>query len=459
MPGFHTRGTIMHTPELGGCEIVADALIEVGSDGCVARVMPPSDPGYQIALEAARSARTLLELDPQQYLLPGLVDLHIHAPQWPQLGKALHLPLYDWLLNCTFPLEAKYADTAFADRVYGSLVDNLLASGTTTAVYFATVHLEATQILARHCLNKGQRGFVGKVVMDDPDQCPDDYRDASAAEGLDQTIAFIEFVRALDGNKSGLVKPVVTPRFIPSCTDAALQGLGAIAHDHNCHIQTHCSESDWEHGFVLERHGKTDTQSLSDFGLLTRHTVLAHSNFIADGDMDLIGRNGAGIAHCPLSNFYFSNAVFPLRSALAKGLHVGLGTDISGGPSASMFDACRQTVAASRALEDGVDPARDAAARGRAGSQVNFMEAFWLATVGGGQALDARIGKFAPGYRFDALLIDAGIADSSLNVWDDIDTLEDVFQKIVYTSSRNNIRKVWVDGALRVDKDACAQGV
>ena len=354
MTAFALCGTIMHTPELGACEVIEGALVEIDANGGVDRVLAPSDPGYEEALAAARHARRLTELASHQYLLPGLIDLHIHAPQWPQLGKALHLPLYDWLQNCTFPLEAKYADTAFAERVYTSLVANLLANGTTTAVYFATIHLEATKRLAEICLEQGQRGFVGKVVMDDPGQCPDYYRDASAVQALDETVAFIDHVRGLDGNGPGLVRPVVTPRFIPSCSDEALAGLGSIAREHGCHVQTHCSESDWEHGYVLERHGKTDTRSLSDFGLVTRHSVLAHSNFISDDDMSVIGAAGAGIAHCPLSNFYFSNAVFPLRAVLNKGLHVGLGTDISGGPTAFMLHACRHAVAASRALEDGV---------------------------------------------------------------------------------------------------------
>lgn len=449
-------GTLMHTPEPGSCEIIEDGLIETGVYGRITQVLRPSDEGYGALLAEARRSGALLKLGPQQYLLPGLIDLHIHAPQWPQLGKALHLPLEEWLNQCTFPLEAKYADAAFADRIYASLVDNLLASGTTSAVYFATIHMEATRLLARHCLEKGQRAFVGKVVMDDPAQCPEYYRDDDTATALDQTVAFIEDVRKLAGNKGGLVKPVVTPRFIPSCTDEALAGLGEIAREHDCHVQTHCSESDWEHGFVIDRHGKTDTESLDGFGLISRHTILAHSNFIGSSDMDLIARRRAGVAHCPLSNFYFSNAVFPLRAALSKGLHVGLGTDISGGPSASMFDACRQTVAASRALEDGVDPDKNAPLRGRTGARVNFMEAFWLATVGGGIALDEPVGKFAPGYSFDALLVDASISDTSLNVWDDVDSLEDVFQKIVYTSSRNNIRKVWVEGDLRVDKGEAA---
>lgn len=454
MSGFALRGTVMHTPELGRCEVIEDALVQVGPKGAIESVTAPADPAYAATLEEIRRGGRLQELSAGQYLLPGLVDLHIHAPQWPQLGKALHLPLADWLMQCTFPLEARYADTAFAEQVYGSLVSSLLAGGTTTAVYFATIHAEATLRLAEICLEKGQRGLVGKVVMDDTEQCPDYYRDASTGRALEETARFIDDVRGLAGNRGRLVQPVVTPRFIPSCTDEALTGLGAIAHEHDCHIQTHCSESDWEHGFVLDRHGTTDARSLADFGLVTRKSVLAHGNFLTGRDMDLVCRAEAGIAHCPLSNFYFSNAVFPLRAALERGLHVGLGTDISGGPSASVLDACRQAVAASRALADGVDPGLEAVMRGSPGSEVNFMEAFWLATAGGAHVLDIKTGLIAPGYAFDAMLVDAGIADSSLMVWDDIDTPEDVFQKIVYTSSRSNIRKVWVNGTLRVDKDA-----
>jgi len=443
----------MHTPALGAVEVIEDALIRVGDDGTILGVDRPGGPDYDRVKGQAGANGTLTVLGHGQYLLPGLVDPHVHASQWPQMGKALHLPLYDWLAKCTFPLEARYADTAFAERVYTSLVDHLLANGTTTAMYLATVHLEATTRLADICLARGQRSLVGKVAMDDRDQCPDYYRDPSPAAGIDGTAALIDHVRSMPGNEDGLVRPVITPRFIPSCSDELLTGLGALAGSSQCHVQTHCSESDWEHRYVLERMGRTDTQSLNDFGLLTRGTVLAHSNFISDRDMDLIDGTGAGIAHCPLANYYFANSVFPLRDALDKGLHVGLGSDISGGASPSIFEACRYAVTASRALEDGVDPTHDAADRGRPGARIDWMDAFWVATAGGGVTLDLPVGIFAPGYLFDAMVIDATVADGNIILWDDIDTPEDVFQKIVYNAARNNIRKVWVHGRTVVDKD------
>ncbi len=453
MPNW-IHGTLMHAPRLETVEVVENALIEVGGDGEIRSVMAPASPDYDARLRQAAASGAFVNLSNDQYLLPGFVDLHIHAPQWPQMGKALDLPLHEWLLEYTFPLEASYRDVAFAERAYRTLVEALLANGTTTAVYFATVHLEASLLLAQICLEKGQRGLVGKVVMDDPEQCPDYYRDASTDDALRDTERFVEAVRALPGNTAATVRPVVTPRFIPSCTDAALEGLGAIAHDNDCHIQTHVSESDWEHGFVIERTGRTDTDALDRFGLLTRHSVLAHSNFITDTDMGTIARAGAGIAHCPLSNIYFANAAFPLRAALDKGLHVGLGTDISGGASPSVLDTCRHAIASSRALEDGTDPAAPADTRGRPGSRVGFNTAFWLATAGGGEALDLKVGKFEPGYRFDAIMIEANRPDSNLVTWADTDTGDDVLQKIVNNAVRQDIRKVWVEGRLVVDKDA-----
>jgi len=222
--------------------------------------------------------------------------------------------------------------------------------------------------------------------------------------------------------------------------------LGRLAADLDCHVQTHCSESDWQHAYVLERHGMKDTDSLDRFGLLTDKTILAHGILIDEADMTTIRRRRSGIAHCPLSNLYLSHAVFPARRALDSGLKIGLGTDIAGGPSASILHNCQQAVNVSRALEDGVDGRRPAAERGTPGSRINFREAFWMATVGGAKVLNLPIGRFEAGYAFDALLVDTQIRDSNLVVWGGLDSADDVLQKIVNNADRQDIREVWVQG-------------
>jgi guanine deaminase len=435
--------TALHTPVCGRVEVLRDVLIVAGVDGRIQAIHSANSPGIEALTRSFAAAGTLERLGEGQYLLPGLVDLHIHAPQWPQLGLALDLPLQEWLQTHTFPLEARYADLGFAETVYASLVDGLLANGTTTALYFATIHLPATQKLADICLRKAQRALVGRVAMDDPGQCPAYYRDASAGAAEADTRAFIAYVQSMRGNQAGLIRPVITPRFIPSCSDDLLRRLGALAQETGCHVQTHCSESDWEHRYVLDRCGITDTAALEGFGLLSRRTILAHGNFVGDGDIARIAMHGAGIAHCPLSNVYFSDAVFPLRRILQQGVHVGLGSDIAGGGSPSILDNARYAVMASRMLESGVDPALSREQRRRPDSRIDALTAFWLATAGGGIALELSIGMFREGFQFDAMVIDAGVADGNLRL-DQADTPEEILQKIVHHAGRANIREVWV---------------
>ncbi|MEO5806307.1 guanine deaminase [Devosia sp.] len=436
-------GSFFHAPTPGRLEVLRDVLILIDATGTISAVLGLDDPG-RAAHEAALGER-LSRLPEGQFGLPGMVDLHVHAPQYPQLGLALDAPLEVWLTRYTFPLEARYSDLDFARERYTMLVDDLLATGTTTALYFATQDREASKLLADICIARGQRALVGKVVMDDATACPDDYRDATPASAIIDTRAVIDHIRSHPENGDGRVLPVITPRFIPSCTDEALAGLGQLAAECGCHVQTHCSESDWAHAHALERYRITDAAALDGFGLLTRKTVLAHANFLTDGDMDLVAARGSGVAHCALSNIYFANSVFPLRRALEKGVHVGLGTDISGGPSASMFEACRTTVQSSRMLEEGVDATLPAASRGVPGSAIGLVTAFHLATAGGGVALDLPIGVLAPGYRFDAIAVDTTIRDGGIRLFGLTDPVA-IFEKIIYGTLRSNIASVWVDG-------------
>jgi guanine deaminase len=436
-------GDALHTPAPGHIEFLPDALIEVDVAGAIRAVHRKEFPATAAVAARHQAQGTLVRLEKGQYLLPGLIDLHVHAPQWPNLGLALDLPLEEWLQRCTFPLEARYADTGYAREVFDSLVDGLLANGTTTAMYFGTIHLAATQVLADICLKRFQRALIGRVAMDDPAQCPAYYRDPSAGIAESETRAFIDYVRSMAGNESGLLLPVITPRFIPACTDELLQRLGRLARESGCHVQTHCSESDWEHAFVLERYGVTDTAALDRLGLLSSRTILAHGNFIDGPDVATLVEKGAGIAHCPLSNVYFSDAVFPLNRMLEQGVHVGLGTDISGGASPSILENARQAVIASRSLESGVDPRRDRKARRSPDSRIDAATAFWLATAGGGIALDLPIGLFREGYQFDAIILDAQTPGSNLRLRDNPPPAE-IVQKIVYHATRADIREVWV---------------
>lgn len=433
-------GTVYQSPRPDEFQVLSGAVIEIDDDGLITAVHSAGTPAAKEAVGRARSVHTLA---PHQRLLPGLVDTHIHAPQWPQLGTGLDIPLDRWLFEYTFPLEARYADRRFAESVWSRMVPTLLRLGTTTAVYYSTIHEEATLALAEACINHGQRAFVGRVGMDHPEGTPDWYRDRTASAAVEASARSVDAIRGL---RNSLVEPIVTPRFAPACTDDALRGLGELAGATGTRVQTHCSESDWEHGHAIERYGISDTSALRSFGLLGEHTVLAHGDHVSDADMDMIVSAGAGVAHCPLSNAYFANAVFPVRRALSKGMRVGLGSDVAGGATPSLLAQCAHAVTASRHLEDGVDATRSAVERGVAGSRIDATTAFHLATKGGADLLGIPVGVIEAGRRFDAFVVDCSARGSGLDFWEDIDDDARLFEKIVRLAGHDDITTVWVDG-------------
>ena len=435
------RAALFQTPERDRLEH-RTVVVEVDAAGLIAQV---HDAHTAAAADAIANAATVVSVPDGSVLLPGLVDLHVHAPQWPQLGTGLDLPLEQWLFEHTFPLEARYADAAFATSVWDSLVPTLLAHGTTTAVYYATVHEAATTALGEACVRHGQRAFVGRVAMDHPEGTPEWYRDVSASAAVDASQRSIESITNLFGN-AGLVRPIITPRFIPACSDALLAGLGELAAATGELVQTHCSESDWEHAYVLDRFGVTDSVRLAQFGLARDHSVLAHCGHVTAADLGVLSSIGAGVAHCPLSNSYFGDAVFPTRKALDGGVRVGLGTDIAGGSGVGLLGQAAMAVTVSRMLEDGVDAAVARAKRGVAGSRIDAVEAFWLATCGGADVLGIAVGLIEPGRQFDAIVVDTARSGSGLRYWPEVDSAERLFEKIVRLAGAADITDVWVAG-------------
>ena len=415
------RATIVQTPAPGRFERLERHAIVVGDDGTIRSVSPA---GTDVVPDIA--------LDDDLVLLPGMVDTHLHAPQWPQLGVGLDLPLERWLFEYTFPLEARFAATAFAETVWEQMVPSLLSHGTTTAVYYGSIHEDATTALADACVRHGQRAFVGRVAMDHPDGTPAWYRDEDATSAVAASARSIDAVRRADGGR-GLVEPIITPRFVPACTDALLTGLGELAAATGVRVQTHCSESDWEHAHVLDRCGVTDANALDRFGLIRDHSVLAHATHLTAADRSLLASTGAGVSHCPLSNAYFSNRPFSARAALDAGVRVGLGTDVAGGPSPSLLSQCSHAVIASQQLADAGD----------VGARIDVATAFWMATVGGADLVGANVGLIAPGRSFDAIAVRvpdvAHLADGDR---------DDVYEeRIIRLTGPQDIETVWVAGA------------
>lgn len=437
------QGNAFFSMDFNTIKYISNGLFCVNKEGYIDEVYEKGHKDYDSVRLMYLKSGKLRILPDSEVMLPGFVDLHIHASQWPQAGTALDRPLETWLGEYTFPLESRFKDLEFANEVYRDVINTTLTHGTTTAMYFATVDRESSILLASLCGELGQRGLIGKVVMDDLSSNPEFYRDNSPEEAVKETEKFINKVLEMQNLYKQKVYPVVTPRFIPSCTFEALDGLGQLAKKYDVHVQTHCSESDWAHQFVKEKYGVNDAQALDNFGLITNKTIIAHAPFLEPDDLKIIADKKTTIAHSPLSNAYFANSVLPFREFSSKGVNIGMATDISGGYSPSMYQSIRQAVISSRMLQEGVNPSLLRDERGRAGSSITINNAFYSATVAGGIALKLPIGKLEKGYSFDVQIISI---ENNIPRFYEEKNPEDLLHKILLLSESSNIKEVWVQG-------------
>lgn len=330
------------------------------------------------------------------------IDTHIHASQFPNSGIFGKSTLLDWLHTYTFPLESSLKDLTKARKVYNAVVRRTLAHGTTTAAYYATVDVGATNLLSDLCLSAGQRAFVGRTCMDRPGFNPDYYSDASPEAAAEATLATIEHINKIDPQHE-IVAPILTPRFAPSCTEESMSALAKLQKQHNLLAQTHISENENEIQLVAELYpdSKSYANVYDDCGLLNSKMILAHAVHLTEEEAMLISQRRAKIAHCPCSNSSLTSGAARVRWLWDKGIDIGLGTDVSGGYSPSILEAARQALLVSRHVATGTVAAQQERCK------LTVEEVLFLATRGGAQVvgLEDKIGGFEVGKDWDAQLI------------------------------------------------------
>lgn len=326
-------------------------------------------------------------------VLPGMTDLHIHAPQFAFRGIGMDMELLDWLNTYTFPEESKYRELEYADRAYSTFVSCLRRSVTTRAVVFGTIHREATELLMEKLEASGLHTLVGKVNMDR--NSPDSLREPSAAASLADTERWLLETR----DRFSHTKPILTPRFVPSCSDELMAGLGDLSRRYGLPVQSHLSENLSEVEWVKELCPGTSCygDAYDRFGLFggTQRCVMAHCVHSGPTELELMKERGVYIAHSPESNMNLASGVAPISRYLELGLKVGLATDMAAGSHENMLRAMKYAIQVSklrwRLQDETVKP-------------LTLDQAFWLATAGGGSFFGP-VGKFDPGYEFDAVVL------------------------------------------------------
>ena len=378
---YLVRGDLCFSIDAAHIETKEDAYLHVKDGKCI-------DTYKNVSAE-------LSSLEIKDYrgnlILPGMVDLHLHAPQYAYRGTKMDLPLLDWLNINTFPEEAKYENVDYAKAAYENFVEDLKESPTTRAVIFATLHKDATLCLMDLLEKTGLNTMVGKVNMDR--NSPDYLTEHSADESLKNTVNWLEGIP----QDYQHCHPILTPRFTPTCSDTLMEGLGKLMRERNLPLQSHLSENKAEIEWVKELcpDAKNYGDSYDRYGLLN-HTVMAHCVHTEEEELELLMQRGTFICHCPQSNTNLQSGVSPVKHFLKRGAKLGLGTDVAGGANLSMFRAMTDAIQASK-LRNCLLDEKDSA--------LNLEEAFYMATLSGGQFF-GKVGSFLPGYDADILVFE-----------------------------------------------------
>lgn len=381
---FALKGDIVYCSDRKHIQAVEDGFLV----GCGEKILGVFD-GLRTPFEGAE----VLDFS-GSLIIPGLVDLHIHAPQFAFRGIGSDLELLDWLNTYAFPEEKKFSDLDYAKRSYALFAEELKLGYTTRASVFATMHTPATLLLMDILDETGLVTYVGKVNMDR--NSPEGLREKSAEASLSDTEEWLAQASVYKNTR-----PILTPRFVPSCSDGLMSGLGAIAKDRGLPMQSHLSENLSEVAWVKEL--CPEATSYGDafdragaLGAPGRPAIMAHCVYSDAAERALLKDRGAFVAHCPESNTCLASGIAPMRAYMDEGVNAGLGTDVAGGYSASMMHSIAEAIKVSklrwRLSDETLAP-------------ITFPEAFWLATAGGG-AFFGKVGKFDEGFEFDALVLD-----------------------------------------------------
>lgn len=374
---------------------------------------------------------------PDQLIVPGFIDTHIHFPQTEMVG-AYGEQLLEWLNTYTFPTEIQFQDASYSEKIAEFFVQELLKNGTTTALVFCTVHPESVDALFNAATTRNMRLIAGKVLMDR--HAPEALTDTAETAYTDSK-ALIE-----KWHGQGRNLYAITPRFAPTSTPEQLQKAGQLKAEYpDVYVHTHLSENKneiaWVKELFPEREGYLDVYH--HYGLTGSKSVFAHCVHLEDEEWDCMHQTDSVIAFCPTSNLFLGSGLFPLKKTWDKGVKVGLGTDIGAGTSFNQLQTLNEAYKVQQLQ----------------GEKLSAFEALYHATLGGAKALslDDRLGNFNIGKEADFVVLDLNATALQQLRQSRAKNIEDAFFALTMLGDDRNIAATYVYGAAVYVKAASSE--
>lgn len=315
-------------PIQGGCRIVT-GMVRVEEDRIIDLILGELSEAADVG-------------GPDCLVTPGLIDAHLHLPQFCSIG-AHGLTLLDWLDQVIFPAEAAWEQTDVAIDQISQALTQCLLHGTTGICAWATVHQQAAAAALHLTEQIGLRGLVGQVLMDRGGP-PSLTR--PAGQLIDESAELLELFPP-----GGRVSAAVTPRFALACTPELLNRAGRLATERQAKVQTHMAETALECAEV-ERlfDGRRYLDVYDDAGLVGTDSIVGHAIHLDAHDRARLAKAGALVAHCPTANSFLRSGTMDLAALHSAGVGVVLGSDIGAGYERSMVRVARAMIEAAAAI-------------------------------------------------------------------------------------------------------------
>ena len=438
--GFVLCGYVLDAPEWGvlrGFEKGAVAvsggrLVAVGNEAEVFAQVPDWP---ETAWNRALSGQRWL-------ILPGLIDVHAHVPQYPVVSR-VETELLPWLKRHIFPTEQAFTDGRPALREeLDAFFTEVAAQGTTTAMLYGAVWQDSTDLAFAAAERSGLRVLLGKVMMD-----VDSYghgvawpaertREVSLAETR-------ELIATWHRRDNGRLEYVVSPRFAVTCSRDLMAAAGSLAAETGCAIQTHLSENHAEidHVRTLFPEAASYTEVYRRAGLLGPRSVMGHCVHLTPDELQLMAATGSTVAHCPTSNFFLNSGLCPMDELRRYGLRIALGSDVAGGPELNLWQVMRSAIETQKARRFH-DPSVP---------ELTPAQVLYLATAGGadvtGQA--GVTGTLTPGKEADLTLFDLNAVLPMQGRFSTPDPAPEAMAALmIYRGGPHALRASWVRGRL-----------
>jgi 5-methylthioadenosine/S-adenosylhomocysteine deaminase len=352
--------------------------------------------------------------------IPGLINTHTHIPMTLFRGVADDIPLFPWLNEKIWPMEANLRPHHIRAGAELGILESV-RTGTTTIfdMYFFE------DVIAEVFKEFGVRGVLASAIID---------------FGTPECKNFEECLKIADSFVNKWINdPLILPCYGPHAPyTVSPSNLVEIASRTGSWIQIHVSETEGEVKDIKGKYGKSPVKLIEEVGVLSKRTVLAHLVWPDDEDLPIIANSGSLVSHNPISNLKLSSGIAPVPEMIEKGVRVSLGTDgAASNNSLDMFETMKTAaiIQKARKMDPTVMPAQ------------LILD---MATRIPAENLPWRIGRIVEGYEADIVLL-----NTKVPWWN---PLHSVISHLVYSAKSTDVKYVLVKGNLLYDGSFRAKG-